>query len=89
MSACATMMEEIDRRIEYIASQVSLGTPQEDVVSEQYQELLNQFSKLRGVTHAGITTISNHLLEQNVFSREQLLAFSGCLRAVAADTEKK
>ena len=80
----ARAIVDIDRRVEHIATQVSMGSDETEVVAEQYKELLRSFSMIRGVDLAGITRISRHLVQAEVFSSSQLSAFSGCLRAAAS-----
>ena len=82
--ACARVTLDIDQRIDHIASQVSIGANQTDVVAEQYQQLLSSFSVLCDVDLNGINRISQHLVSTEVFSRPQLLAFSVSLRAAAS-----
>jgi len=87
--ASARVTLDIDQRVEHIATQVSMGASQADVVTEQYQQLLCSFSTLCDVDLNGINCISQHLVSTEVFSRPQLLAFSVNLRAVASTTRTK
>ena len=87
--ACARVTLDIDQRVEHIATQVSMGASQADVVAEQYQQLLCSFSKLCDVDLNGINCISQHLVSTEVFSRPQLLAFSVSLRAAASAKRTK
>ena len=87
--ASARVTLDIDQRVEHIATQVSMGASQADVVAEQYQQLLCSFSTLCDVDLNGINCISQHLVSTEVFSRPQLLAFSVSLRAAASAKRTK
>ena len=87
--ACARVTHDIDERIQHIALQVSLGTSQVEVVTEQYHQLLRTFSRLIDMDLTGINRISQHLVATDVFSKSQLLAFSVSLRAASANRKKK
>jgi hypothetical protein len=87
--ACARVTHDIDERIQHIALQVSLGTSQVEVVTEQYHQLLRTFSRLIDMDLTGINRISKHLVETHVFSKSQLLAFSVSLRTASANRKNK
>ena len=82
--AFARVNFDIDERLEHIAVQVSLGASKAEVIAEQYQQLLRSFSNLSGIGLTCINRISQHLVNTDVFSSTQLLAFSVSLRAAAA-----
>jgi len=82
--AFARVNYDIDERLEHIAVQVSLGASKAEVIAEQYQQLLRSFSNLSGIGLTCINRISQHLVNTDVFSSQQLLAFSVSLRAAAS-----
>ena len=81
--AFARVTYDIDERLEHIAVQVSLGASKAEVIAEQFQELLRSFSNLSDMDLTCINEIGQHLAKTNVFSSQQLLAFSVSLRAAA------
>jgi hypothetical protein len=82
--AFARVNFDIDERLEFIAVQVSLGASKAEVIAEQYQQLLRSFSNPSDMDLACINRISQHLVDTDVFSSTQLLAFSVSLRAAAS-----
>ena len=88
MADVATITLDIDERIAYIATQVSLGCSRGEVVAEQFSQLLNSFSMIRIDINA-VTRISKHLLSSGVFTDKQLVTFSGSLRAAASRKRTK
>ena len=87
--ACARVMLDITERIDHIAKHVSMDSNQAEVVAEQYQQLLSSFSVLCGVDLDGISRISQHLMDAEVFTSAQLLEFSASLRAASAASRRK
>jgi hypothetical protein len=87
--AYARVLVDIDSRIEYIATQESMGANKTELVDEQYRQLLATFSMLRGVDLDAVSGISSHLIKQEVFTSDQFLAFSASLRVVAATHQGK
>jgi len=62
--AYARVLVDIDSRIQYIATQASMGANKTELVDEQYRQLLTGFSMLRDVDLDGVSGISNHLIKK-------------------------
>ena len=81
VSVCEGMILDINDRVAHIHAQTGLGADVAEVTAEQSRALLRTFSQLKGIEIGDITRVSNHLLTNAVWDRNQLSAFSACLRA--------
>ena len=84
----ADIIADIDGRVNHINTQTEMGSIHSDVVNEQFQALLQQFSKMGSIDLKDVTTVSHHLKESGAWDYNQLSAFSACLRAAGLRTNR-
>ena len=85
MATAASMIANINARVEHIKTHVKLGAAHEDVAAEQFKALLLEWSKLERLGLNTVTEVCKHLESTDAWNRTQLTAFSACLRAGIAD----
>ena len=90
MTDCTRIMADIDGWINHIKTQVDMGANVDEVVTEQYKALLQEFSQLPNVDVGMSNRISKHLLRySDLFSHLQLQSFSASLRAALSAVPAK
>ena len=82
------MAEEIDRRVDFITSQVQLGCPQPDVQDEQARQLLVGYSTIVGLS-MDVATAVTQKLAGGTWTPEQKRQFGVCLRAAQSRATTK
>ena len=90
MADCTRIIADIDGRINHIKTQVDMGANVDEVVTEQYKALLQEFSQLPNVDVGMSNRISKHLLRySDLFTHMQLQSFSASLRAALSAVPAK
>ena len=84
----ADLIAEINTRIEFINGQVVLGAKREDLCAEQHKALLATFANKKGLSIADVTKVSQHLADSGEWDTRQQEAFSACLRAACARSQR-
>ena len=84
-----SMIADINRRLDYVESQVALNADRDVVMKEQCQAMLASFSTTKQVTLDTVTRVSHHLADCGKFEAEQLASFSACLRLASTKAADK
>ena len=82
------LIEDIDERVGFIHSQVGLGAKRDEVCHDQHKALLGTIATTTGLRIADVTKVSQHLAESGEWDTGQKEAFSACLRAAAARSQR-
>ena len=85
MTTFEEFANDTDSRVAHISTQVDMGASREEVVGEQFKALLSAFSQASHIELDVTTKVSQHLQATGMWDRNQLAAFSACLRANTAE----
>ena len=74
------LFADIDGRATNIEQSVRMGCNRAEITHSQHKELLQLWSKLRGVSLDTVNQLMDHIIKKNVWTKEHTSAFAVALR---------
>ena len=74
------LFADIDSRATHIEKSVEMGCDRADITNAQHKEILQVWSKHRGVTLDTVNELMTHINNKNVWSKAQTILFAEALR---------